>query len=61
MINQWIVHHSGSPFTVLIVKKQDERWRLCVDYHQLNKANMKQHFTIPIIEELLDIVQGTCF
>lgn len=39
---------------MVMVKKKDGSWRLCVGYRQLNKLTVKDKFPIPIIEELLD-------
>jgi len=42
----------GSP--VLLVKKKDERSRLCVDYKQLNKFTIKNKYPLTIIDDLMD-------
>lgn len=41
-------------FPDLLVKKKDGFWHMCVDYQALNKTPIKDHYPIPIINELLD-------
>lgn len=37
-----------------LIKKEDGSWQMCVDYHALNKATVRDSFPIPLIEDLLD-------
>ncbi|GJZ58817.1 hypothetical protein Tco_0614633, partial [Tanacetum coccineum] len=59
-----VIRESQSSFAslVVMVKKKDGNWRMCIDYRQLNALTIKDKFTIPIIEELIDELQGSkCF
>ena len=46
----------GAP--VLLVKKKDESFRLCVDYLQLNKFTIKNKYPLPRIDDLMDQLRG---
>jgi hypothetical protein len=46
----------GAP--VLFVEKKDDTLRLCIYYRQLNKMTIKNKYTLPRINDLLDQVDG---
>ena len=56
MLQAGVIRDINSSFAshVVLVKKKDGSWRLCVDYRQLNKLTIKDKFSTPLVEELLD-------
>jgi hypothetical protein len=60
---QGLIRRSTSAFSalVLLVKKGDGTWRLCVDYRAVNDRTVKNKFPIPVVEELLDEMRGAKF
>ncbi|GKF82636.1 hypothetical protein Tco_0244292 [Tanacetum coccineum] len=47
----------GAP--VLFVKKKDGAFRMCIDYQELNKLTVKNHYPLPRINDLFDQLQGS--
>jgi hypothetical protein len=43
---------------VLVPKKVTGKWRICVDFQELNKATLKDYFPLPFIDQVLDTLFG---
>lgn len=61
MMQSGVIQPSSSSFAspVVLVKKKDGSWRLCVDYRGLNRLTVKDCFHIPLIEDLMDELEGS--
>ncbi|GFY17982.1 retrovirus-related Pol polyprotein from transposon 17.6 [Trichonephila clavipes] len=59
-LEQGIVRPSSSEYAspIVLVKKKDGTTRLCVDYRRLNRKLVKDRFPLPLIEDVLDRLQG---
>ena len=42
----------------MVVKKKNGKWRVYVDFTDLNKACPKDHFPLPQIDQLMDAMVG---
>jgi len=49
--SQWV-----SP--LVVVPKKNGKWRICVDYGELKKATLIDHFPPPFIDQVLDSLTG---
>nr|GEU73467.1 putative reverse transcriptase domain-containing protein [Tanacetum cinerariifolium] len=45
--------------SILFVKKKDGSFRMCIDYHKLNKLTVKNRYPLPRIDDLFDQLQGS--
>ena len=52
------VHYPEWLANVVLVKKTNEKWRICIDYTDLNKARPKDSFPILRIDQLVDATVG---
>ena len=48
---EWLVN-------TVVVKKKSGKWRVCVDFTDLNKACPKDPFSMPKIDQLVDAIVG---
>ena len=59
-ISRGIARPSSSDYAspIVLVKKKDDSYRLCVDYRLLNKKIIRDRYPLPLIEDQLDRLQA---
>lgn len=62
MLRNEIIRPNTNPFSssVLLVKKRDGLWHFCVDYRALSTITIKDCFSIPTMDELLEELGSAC-
>ena len=54
----WEVYYPDWLANVVMVKKANGKWRMCVDFTDLNKACPKDSYPLPCIDQLVDSTAG---
>ena len=62
MLTNGIIRPSASEWASppVLIRKRDGSVRWCVDYRKLNTVTVKDVFPLPLIEECLDTLSGSC-
>ena len=56
ILEKGFIRPSTSPYRspIVLVRKKDGSWRMCIDYQALNKIMIKNCYPLPGIDDLLD-------
>ena len=57
------IQASQSPWTsqIVMIPKKGGEWRMCVDFREVNKVTTRDAFPLPLIQNLLDALDGARF
>ncbi|GKC55144.1 hypothetical protein Tco_1077889 [Tanacetum coccineum] len=63
LLDKGFIRPNSSPWgaPVLFVKNKDGSMQMCIDYRELNKVTIKNHYPLPKINDLFDQLQGASF
>ena len=52
------VIHPSRIMNVILIKKMNDRWKICINFIDLNKACRKDSYPLPSIDQLVDTTSG---
>ena len=52
------VHYPEWLMNVVLIKKSNRKWRMCVDYTDLNRACPKDNYLLSSIDQVMDATLG---
>lgn len=55
------VSKSNYSSPIVLTRKKNVELRLCIDYNVLNKLIILEHFPLPLIDDLIDLLQGKAY
>ncbi len=55
------ISYSDGVSPLILVPKKNGKWRIFVNYQEINKATKKDHFPFPFIDQVLDGLAGKKF
>ncbi|KAK1411676.1 hypothetical protein QVD17_38234 [Tagetes erecta] len=63
LLEKVFIRPSSSPWgaPVLLVKKKDETFPMCIDYRELNKVTVINRYPLPRIDDMFDQLQGSSY
>ncbi len=63
MLDAGVIEESTSDWSAapVLIRKKDGSLRYCLDYRKLNSKTVKDVFSLPLVEECLDMLSGSEF
>ena len=63
LLDAGLIQPSKSPYgaPISFQNKQERTMRMCVEYRALNKANVNNKYTVPLVQDLMDMLRKACW